>query len=403
MRRRFGRSMSSLFCLFALICLLVAIKTGGCDGVDNNDMMVSTRTVITNLTLPDDGLIVVDMSDTGTQACIFRQDKRDVLLMEQILLNGNTSNWQKGENLYIAKDVPPGFNLSESEYAIVFLHGASEIIPTPPLQPPRIGPPCSPEQNVNAEIAMVEELLDELGGGIAMFPQALPKFRFDVACLLSEAETIQCYEGEKKDYNAWCDPSNPQWLPPLEARDIIDTCYANVSAAWYPFFDEYVSRVEEFVNEAHKELGIPFDRIYLLGFSQGAVMAQHALIALAANGIALGGGIGFDGAEVEMMASRDILEKLTPDMTPNILYFLYSSPNARVAQCLNAYPGLHVQVHNVANDTEKLPYHAVYRELVQPTKLWIEAKNKNETLPAVEEAWLKARHKAFARAKKYPC
>ena len=101
-----------------------------------------------------------------------------------------------------------------------------------------------------------------------------------------------------------------------------------------------------------------------------------------------------------------MVEKLPPGMEPNILYFIYSSPQkaiARVASCLEDYPGLHVQVHSTRNDSERIQYHALFSEFVKPTKLWIQAENKTEAQKTVEEAWRRAIGAAFDRAEMYPC
>ena len=354
-----------------LASLLLLTASCGDQGATS---VIRTHEVFTTLTVPEGGIQSTDRSVAARDTC-----KRELVLDDQPVFlrrtySNGVGNWQQGEDWFLRTG--PRSGSSSSQYGFIFLHGAAQIVG---------------DGAAYAQIAFVTRLLNELGGGFAVFPQALPLFDLRIFCPGSDEDAP---EYGPPTPNAFRAQFMSAWLPPLPPN-APGSCYADPEGeqmkAWVPFFDEYVDRIERIVLDLHHRNRIPLEKIYLLGFSEGSVMAQRALISLASGDLRIGGGVGYDGIDVEVMASQETLAELgSPPL--EILYFMYSEEPAILAphaDCLRQFPSLDVQLNRITGD-EPARVHDVHLPLIQPTKLWIEASNKQSAAPAVEAAWLEA-------------
>ena len=370
-----------------LLCFagLLFVATDCGDGASPPSIEYTAVPVSTNLQVPEGEICGVAQNSSQGGA--------------PVALRPGGEGWQEGNNLLLRVASPSG----SLPYGLIFLHGAGETVPPNPDKPPSRGFACTPSEAVPAEIGFVQQLLRDLGGGIAVFPQALPKFTVTIDF---RAEAKRCPDCPVSLGSSICVslPDQPRWLPPVF---VPDECYVDPGLrnmdAWEPFFEEYTRRIKKIAQNFQRHRGIPLEKIYLLGFSEGAVMAQRALIALANDGIRLGGGIGFDGMDVQLIASKETFENLRSPH-PEILYFLYSACGAdreAASSCLENYPGINLQFYQPPKD--KNGTHSTYMALVEPTRLWIQARNKENERAEVQQAWNNAAGKILLCEDVDPC
>merc|ERR1719362_2428324 len=224
--------------------------------------------------------------------------------------------------------------------------------------------------------------------------QALPKFNNTI--FYPEKPQDPVING----VNAWAVPGYCAWTSFYRPSPF--PCYADPTAsenqAWSPITREHQQRLRRHVHTLLSK-GIPPENIYVLGFSIGAVAAQQLLVGLAVEEhLHLGGGIGFDGADVDQIASSAAFAGLSSPLP--MLYFSYSEPpvmSEAWRSCLTNYPGLNLQLEKIDSANEKIP-HAIYLELLETTLLWIQAPgDKKAEAQQVQAAWRKGLEDILAK------
>lgn len=275
--------------------------------------------------------------------------------------------WQNGTDLILRSK---HLSASEQQHGFIFFHGAGQTSDYPDM------------------VKFTKMLLDAFPGR-AYLPQALPKFKMTMFAPKHIKDPVQI------GVNAFqhLQPGNIS-LPPYSGwvsmfRPAPFSCYANPAAtenmAWAPVTKALHVRVRAVIrNWIHK--GIAASNIYLLGFSDGAPFAQQVLVGLASEeNLDLGGAVGFDGADVDQIASQAAFENLNSN--PNILYFLYSMNHTGLnnvtpmADCLMSYPNLDLQLYQKQSNNDVL--HAVYLQLYNATQLWL----KKAKPAIIRQAW----------------
>lgn len=277
-------------------------------------------------------------------------------------LGPGAPGWQAGEDLILSSES----NSDPKQHGFVFLHGA--------------GQSADDASNVD----FVSQLLERMPG-IAALPQALPKFNNTMWYPKTEDEDVV------PGVNALVVPNYPAWASFYRPDPF--PCFANKrdprNSFWAEVEEENRARVKAYI-ALFIARGIPAKNIFILGFSIGAVAAQQILVDLAVtDGHVLGGGVGFDGADVDQIATKEAFARLRSPVP--MLYFMYSSPPAMAqsqASCLENYHGLDLQLYRVQSDSECVP-HAVYPQFLDATLQWLQASSKEEVAPAVEAAWRK--------------
>ena len=256
----------------------------------------------------------------------------------------------------------------KKDYAFVFLHGAGENTTSGPSA-------------IRDNMALMSELLTTFPG-YAVLPQALPYFDNVFFCPSHPDDEI--VPGK----NALVTQGYAQWLSSLNTPP--DACFTDPSSTenkfWVDIEQSNMARIEGYVDQ-FRRAGISANHVYILGFSVGAVMAQHVAVHLALSGKRIGGSISFDGAPVQQIATESAFATLAKSKQGPIpaLYFLYSEPALSVgfAKCLDSYQGLDVQVYRIMEEANKIP-HAAYAELLPAVGAWV----KKSSAEVVDKLWL---------------
>lgn len=333
---------------------------------------------------------------------------------EQVSSPNRKGSWDSSFD--ILKETSP-----KGKYGFIFLHGAKDYQSNPD------------------NIKFVDALLQVLPGR-AVLVQAMPTYAVDHVLLKNPIDLDNLPPGEAKEaYGATYDdvlecrkqttapaPCNPDCLKKIGfnasqntfssamkgnqwfASDMAigeddSSCYADPSKyddahkQWAKVGDYNADRIKKWVDTFTTKWKLRGENIYIIGFSLGAVMAARVGVELASKGIAIGGVIGIDGKNVEMIAPQATFAALKNSL--KMLYIIVGEEWDKPPEtCLRSFPNIELQFHGVSSKDQELQ-HSPYLQLLPLLKTWIKAGHDKQAVVLKVREEFRAAHDAICDLK----